>query len=790
MVQAMVFPKSDARSPRADANGTTAVLKQGRDGLGLLLHEAVMAGHAEVVAALVDGGWEEVANADRRRPSGKGASSPQPHTTAGDDAASGGGDRKSAGGLSAVRSVQDSSHVAAGDQVSHPSLPPRRPPEERCASPAVPGEGDKELSLVGASPLMMAADGGRPDVVKALLRGKSRGFPDETDAKGFTALHLAAMRGSASIVKTLLEQGGANRDAANHAGDTALLVAVASGKMDAAEVLLQRGASVNLANRRGHTALHFAAALGLAALAKQLIDCGADVCAVDGEGAYVAMLKERARAVGVSVAKTGNCLCSTDDAPPAQAIGRLGGRRGAFSNACRSLCSKPDARNRSADSTSGCAESDVGVKKTRSSTETVNGGCRDSSLEKRKKTGNSCETVEVEQGNPSKKRRTSAVATSEPCSPVTSPQMTELPRERPPTRSNNTTKAAVRANGRDMKRNGMLEVGVQLRGGTKRNAAGNKNKSTKGALCNSTSNGRIQSASRKQSLEGERKHSRPPPRDRSGCSDRKSSGGGGGESSGVETVQLSGKQANSRATGGGRSGTGGSTGNKARAVKASRKRARGSGGKTDVGGVDATGGDEERNEATADVVGRADGDSEGGGDKGNSGHGGILNVSKGEGLGQEDNTERLGKTPLHYAASNGRLEAARVLLEAGAIVGHDGNEGKESPLFEAATGGHAEVVGLLLEQLRLEDVDACTLSGRTPLSVAVEGGHVDVVDKVIFRGVTGSGVGVVGVSLAQTQVSASWCTADFVFVPNLDKKWCHVPDPLSPCLASYQRALV
>ncbi|CAM9849335.1 unnamed protein product, partial [Scytosiphon promiscuus] len=38
------------------------------------------------------------------------------------------------------------------------------------------------------SPLMLAADSGRPDVVRALLRGRQRGFPDAGDAHGYTAL--------------------------------------------------------------------------------------------------------------------------------------------------------------------------------------------------------------------------------------------------------------------------------------------------------------------------------------------------------------------------------------------------------------------------------------------------------------------------------------------------------------------------------------------------------------------------------------------------------------------------
>lgn len=146
--------------------------------------------------------------------------------------------------------------------------------------------GEEEVVVMGDvfSPLMLAADSGRPDVVRALLKGKRKGFPDAAGARGYTALHLATMRGSEKIAEALLQDGDANRDVANVDGDTALHIAVATRSTRIGDVLLRAGASVSIANGRGHTPLHYAAAMGLAEFAKELLDRGADVGALDGEG--------------------------------------------------------------------------------------------------------------------------------------------------------------------------------------------------------------------------------------------------------------------------------------------------------------------------------------------------------------------------------------------------------------------------------------------------------------------------------------------------------------------------
>lgn len=321
-------------------------------------------------------------------------------------------------------------------------------------APAAPGKGETY------SPLMLAADSGRPDVVKELLRGKQKGFPDEGDARGYTALHLATMKGSASIAEALLGEGGANPDVANADGDTALHIAVATRRTNVGEVILRSGVSVDLANRRGHTALHFAAALGLTSFAKELLDRGADLEAVDG--------------VGVSA------------------------------------------------------------------------------------TGSSC---------------TAAYTGS----------------------SENEKKLA--------------------------------------------NLGRV-----------------------------------------VGTKEIAGNPKNN-----------------CRAAKGAAK-------------------------------GTAKGTAKGGAKGG---------VKGGRGRRGSRGKQKEGRTPLHYAAMNGRVEVAQLLLRAGAAPTHRWNSKRESPLFVAAKGGHAEVVGLLLEKMGSGEVDLPALSGETPLSAACANGHSDVVDEVIFFVVLG-----------------------------------------------------
>jgi ankyrin repeat protein len=68
---------------------------------------------------------------------------------------------------------------------------------------------------------------------------------------GFTPL----MHANTPEQITFLLDNGANIDAVNNAGDTALMIAVRDGRLSLARLLLDRGASIDLQNNKGETAL-------------------------------------------------------------------------------------------------------------------------------------------------------------------------------------------------------------------------------------------------------------------------------------------------------------------------------------------------------------------------------------------------------------------------------------------------------------------------------------------------------------------------------------------------------
>jgi ankyrin len=82
-----------------------------------------------------------------------------------------------------------------------------------------------------------------------------------------------------------------------------------------------------------------------------------------------------------------------------------------------------------------------------------------------------------------------------------------------------------------------------------------------------------------------------------------------------------------------------------------------------------------------------------------------------------------GMTPLMYAARDGRMETARMLLEAGADINvRDAND--ITPLIAAITNNHPDVARFLIE--RGADIKAVDWYGRTALWAAVETRNMDV----------------------------------------------------------------
>jgi len=113
---------------------------------------------------------------------------------------------------------------------------------------------------------------GHTAVVELLLAAGA-----DVDAKnnyGWTALHYAAAYGHADVVELLLE-AGADIKAKNNSGGTALHYAAAYGHADVVELLVSAGANVNAQDKDGWTALFWASFKGYVAVVELLLASGA-----------------------------------------------------------------------------------------------------------------------------------------------------------------------------------------------------------------------------------------------------------------------------------------------------------------------------------------------------------------------------------------------------------------------------------------------------------------------------------------------------------------------------------
>jgi uncharacterized protein len=134
---------------------------------------------------------------------------------------------------------------------------------------------DEDPTLVDATasdgffPLGLAAFFGRSGAVRLLLE---RGADVEQAAANpmrVRAIHAAAACHASPIVRDLLT-AGADPDARQQGGYTALMAAAHSGDLDTLEVLLTAGADPTLTNDDGKTALDLATAAGHDAAAQRL----------------------------------------------------------------------------------------------------------------------------------------------------------------------------------------------------------------------------------------------------------------------------------------------------------------------------------------------------------------------------------------------------------------------------------------------------------------------------------------------------------------------------------------
>jgi ankyrin repeat protein len=131
------------------------------------------------------------------------------------------------------------------------------------------------VSELGRTALWLAAKEDRADVIEALL--KAGADANIGDKEGNAPLSVAA---SAPIAAMLIERG-ANVNAANTLGQTALWRATDKGRADVVKALLQAGADVNKADTYGYAPLSVTPS---ATIAKMLIEHGADLNTENRDG--------------------------------------------------------------------------------------------------------------------------------------------------------------------------------------------------------------------------------------------------------------------------------------------------------------------------------------------------------------------------------------------------------------------------------------------------------------------------------------------------------------------------
>ncbi len=164
------------------------------------------------------------------------------------------------------------------------------------AAPPVSEDGIRTLPVAGnPSPLVEAAREGDIDAIRALVR--SGADVNAAEGDGMTALHWAAHRNHAEAVEVLLYAGARLELRTRLGGYTPLLVAAAAGADEALALLLEAGGDVAARTTPGgSSALHFAAASGNARAVEILLRHGAAVDARDAHWGHTPLMT--AAAVG------------------------------------------------------------------------------------------------------------------------------------------------------------------------------------------------------------------------------------------------------------------------------------------------------------------------------------------------------------------------------------------------------------------------------------------------------------------------------------------------------------
>ncbi len=139
---------------------------------------------------------------------------------------------------------------------------------------------DSVMPKPGVTPLMKAAAVGNVGAVKEILLANPK--IDATDASGWTALMYAEISSNDSDPVQLLLKAGANPNHSSFHGDTPLMASAMSESFD--DDLAKAGADTNARNADGTTALMILAAKGEGDEVRDALDAGAKASLQDSNG--------------------------------------------------------------------------------------------------------------------------------------------------------------------------------------------------------------------------------------------------------------------------------------------------------------------------------------------------------------------------------------------------------------------------------------------------------------------------------------------------------------------------
>lgn len=133
----------------------------------------------------------------------------------------------------------------------------------------------------GYTALHIAALSSRRSIVEKLIL--NRADVEIRDMSGKTALFHAASCRDFKCVKHLVEDGGADVNAQDNAGDT-ILHKLTDFEQEEFGYIIENGGNPNIANNKGHTALHVAVDNGYISDVFNLVNAGANITLKDAAG--------------------------------------------------------------------------------------------------------------------------------------------------------------------------------------------------------------------------------------------------------------------------------------------------------------------------------------------------------------------------------------------------------------------------------------------------------------------------------------------------------------------------